>query len=226
MFLEEDSASELSDSSEDSTSNNDEEDKNEEENEQCISSDAVTENEEEDEKEDQNESIAEMTVKLLSLPAINNETSDEADSINPKKLICNCAFTNQEDHDFVEKLCNNDVIFNKFRTWMKEELKVNFAVKILEKKMLLLDPTLTIIPKQQARGYVTEPPHLPVRDIKVLRKGYKPSGTPDKIITTFSYKEITTLSPRREEERIKPKKDSKKRKNITDKRSQTKIITK
>ena len=96
---------------------------------------------------------------------------------------------------------------------------------MLEKELLLLDPSLTITPKWQARAYGTEPPHLPVNDIKVLRKYYKPSGIPDKIRTTLSYKDITTPNPKRGEETMKQKKDSKKREKITDKQTPVKITT-
>ena len=111
----------------------------------------------------------EMTEKPLSSPMVNTLTPHEANGIYSESLIFNASFTNKEYYDYVHKICNNSVIFHKFRTWMKEELKVNSAVKILEKELLLLDTSLTITPKQQV-VYGIEPPHSPVRDVKNWEK--------------------------------------------------------
>ena len=68
-------------------------------------------------------------------------------------------------------LCNNNAIFYKFRTWMDEEL--NSAVKVLKKNLFLLDPSLTITPKQEGppvSAYGMEPLRSPVQDIQVFEK--------------------------------------------------------
>ena len=45
---------------------------------------------------------------------------------------------------------------------------MNSAVKMIEKKLLLLDPSLATTPKQQARVYGTGPSHSPVQDVKKI----------------------------------------------------------
>ena len=85
---------------------------------------------------------------------------------NPKSLVLNVAVNNKEDYIHVYKLCNNDVIFHKFRTWMDEE--VNSAAKILENKLYLLNPLLTITQKQKGQpviAYDTEPLQSSIQDI-------------------------------------------------------------
>ena len=72
-------------------------------------------------------------------------TSHEANGNDSKILVFNCAFTNEEDYNYVYILCNNNAIVHKFRTWTDEELKS--AVKVLENKLYLLNPSLKITPK-------------------------------------------------------------------------------
>ena len=74
---------------------------------------------------------------------------------------------------------------------------MNSAVKMLENKLLLLGPSLTITPKLEARAYGAEPPYSPVRDVKVLKKDFEFSRIPVEITTTSAYNEVKTLSLRR-----------------------------
>ena len=96
----------------DSSSNQKEKYKKEEDDKQNISHDTDMEDKEED-KEELPTKRAENT---LSSPMGNTLTSPEANSKDSKSLIFNCAFTNKEVYNYVHRLCNNNVIFHKFRT--------------------------------------------------------------------------------------------------------------
>ena len=84
-------------------------------------------------------------------------------NIDPKSVVLNVAFNNEEDYNYVYKLYNNEVIFKKFRTWMDE--KVKNALKILKNKLYLLNPLLAITPKQKGQlmiAYAMEPLQSPI----------------------------------------------------------------
>ena len=91
-------------------------------------------------------------------------------------------------------------------------IKNELCSKNSREKLLLIDPSHTITPKRQARAYGTELSHSLVRDVQDFINDFEFSGIPVKITTTLANNEATILSPKREEEKMKPTKYSKKRK--------------
>ena len=100
-------------------------------------------------------------------------------STDPRSVVLNVAFDNEEDYNYVYKPYNNEVIFQKFRTWM--DVEVNNELKILKNKLYLLKPSLAITPKQKGHhiiSYGTEPLQSPRPEMHTLSKDYKITGPP------------------------------------------------
>ena len=79
--------------------------------------------------------------------------------------------------------------------------ELDSAVKILKKKLFLLNPSLTRTPKQEGPpvcAYGTEASHSPVQDVRFSRNEYKFSGPPVEITINSAYAEATILSLKKE----------------------------
>ena len=83
-------------------SEQEEEDKEEVNDKHSISYEMVTEDEKEKPKK--------RAEKATSSPMTK--------STDPKSVVLNVAFDNEKDCNYIYKLCNNQIIFQKFRTWM------------------------------------------------------------------------------------------------------------
>ena len=99
-----------------------EKDKEEEDDELSSSNDTEIEDEQKQPTKQVAKTVSPPTAKILSSP--------KAKVKDPKSLVLNVAFINKEDYSHVYKLCKNNVIFHKFRTWMDRE--VNSTVKSLK----------------------------------------------------------------------------------------------
>ena len=88
------------------------------------------------------------------------------------------AFDNEKDYDYIFKILHNQEIFWNFKIWMNFELEKE--VSRLQKKLLLLDSSLTITKKTEQNNKIahgTENLHTPTNGIQRLSNDYKLSSS-------------------------------------------------